>query len=871
MIAARIRSVLASTLAIMLGAGLPVAPGSASIRTPPDFGADSGYFVRDGECDDPRFIGEKATSAGAAFTDASDCRALWDAGAISLRADRIVAAEIPDFGDDSGAYVGDGDCDDARFEGALTTPAGRIATDATDCRRLWNQGLISLRAPVNTGLPLPDFGDDSGMFANDDTCDDPRFSGVKTSRAGEAATDAADCRILWEAGLIEPFRRLNEGLEAPGFGDDSGRFANDGECDDLRFMGPGASSLGQPGTDATDCAAAWAAGTIMFDPDFDPQAAERAAQAIVSGGINFGNNTSVWANDGECDDPRFEGPGASGVNAYLSDASDCLAAFEAGDVTLRAPANQGLPLPDFGDDSGMFVGDGECDDPRFEGPGASGAGEAGTDAGDCRTLWELGLITARKALNEGQARPDFGDDSGPYAFDNECDDTRFTGPGASEVGEPGTDAADCAAAWEAGTIRLGEAASRAPSGRRMATGSGFAISAAGHVLTNAHVVEACASLRSPMFGELTVIAAHERYDLALLQASTPTPTYASISSARAPRLGEEIVVAGFPQTDFFGKQSVTITTGTISSRTGWGDNPNEFQMSAPIHKGNSGGPVFNMKGEIVGVSSNGVDEMVMLGQVKELPQNVNFAVSLQAINDFISSHQVPVSRASTLAVESLADVAEFAEGLTGFIECLSPPVEPLGEDILAQRPAISTVDFGRDTGEWTEDGECDDVRFTGPGASSVGDIGSDAADCRRAWLAGTITFAADFDPAAGAPALDVVMAGGITFGNNTGNWANDGECDDPRFEGRGASGFGRIGMDGNDCRAEWEAGRVTLRAPINAGHPLPDFGDDSGIFARDGECDDPRFDGHAATQAGEARTDASDCRALWDAGLITLR
>ncbi|MFN7056767.1 S1C family serine protease [Hyphomonas sp.] len=865
------RPVLMAALAVFLTVSMTGAPVSASTPQPPDFGNDSGDFVNDGECDDPRFAGEGATTAGSPGTDASDCRALWTAGAIVLRAELNAGAPAPDFGDDSGDFVNDGDCDDSRFEGYRTTTAGQPATDASDCRKLWQDGLISLRRSLNEGMPRPDFGDDSGEYTNDGECDDPRFEGEGTTTAGEPGTDATDCAALWDAGLIAPRRPLNKGLEAPDFGDDSGRFTEDGECDDPRFQGPGASSVGEPGTDASDCAAAWAAGTITIDPDFDPEAAARAREVIVAGGIDFGDNTSTWANDGECDDPRFEGPGTSGLSQLRTDASDCLAAWEAGKAVLRAPVNAGLPLPDFGDDSGSFVNDGECDDPRFEGSATTTAGQPGTDASDCRFLWDLGLIKPRTRLNDGQVAPDFGDDSGQYARDGECDDTRFTGPGTSGVGEPGTDATDCAAAWELGTIQLDSEVGIGLPGRRMSTGSGFAISAAGHVLTNAHVVEGCAALRSPMFGELTLIATHEDYDLALLKASSPTATFASISSAPSPRLGESIVVAGFPQTDFFGKQSVTITTGTVSSRTGWGDNPNEFQMSAPIHKGNSGGPVFNMKAEIVGVSSNGVNEMVMLERAQELPQNINFAVSLRAINEFVATHKVPVTRSSTVNVESLADVAEFAEGLTGFIECISAPVAPLSAEDLARRPPISSIDFGRDSGEWTDDGECDDRRFTGPGGSSFGDIGTDASDCRRAWLAGTIMLAPDFDPALGAPALAIVTYEGIEFGDNSGRWADDGECDDPRFQGRGASDVGRIGTDGNDCLAAWKAGTVTLRPSMNEGQPRPDFGDDSGQYVLDGECDDPRFEGQFTTTLGEARTDASDCRSLWDAGLITLR
>lgn len=87
--------------------------------------------------------------------------------------------------------------------------------------------------------------------------------------------------------------------------------------------------------------------------------------------------------------------------------------------------------------------------------------------------------------------------------------------------------------------------------------------------------------------------------------------------------------------------------------------------------------------------------------------------------------------------------------------------------------------------------------------------------------------------------------------DNSCEWANDGECDDARFGGTGACG---AGTDTNDCRAAARAviGRLTpdLRASL---------GDDSCVYAHDGECDDGRYGGTGACRDG---TDLSDCRAL---------
>lgn len=124
-------------------------PGEAQIA----FGDDSSEWAFDGECDDPRFIGEGMADVLVAvdrYADATDCRSLFDAGDISLReGDATMPGGPIDFGADTGEWVFDGECDDPRFIGdgmaEMLVEADRLA-DATDCRTLYEQGLIELRA-----------------------------------------------------------------------------------------------------------------------------------------------------------------------------------------------------------------------------------------------------------------------------------------------------------------------------------------------------------------------------------------------------------------------------------------------------------------------------------------------------------------------------------------------------------------------------------------------------------------------------------------------------------------------------------------------------------------------------------------------------
>ena len=121
----------------------------------------------------------------------------------------------------------------------------------------------------------------------------------------------------------------------------------------------------------------------------------RVGSTVDSGDLDFGDNASPWAEDGECDDSRFEGPGMGLTDSEEDvghDATDCSGLFEAGRISLR---NVDV---DFGDDTSRWAADGECDDPRFEGRGmglTDGEEDVGHDATDCSELFEAGRISLR--------------------------------------------------------------------------------------------------------------------------------------------------------------------------------------------------------------------------------------------------------------------------------------------------------------------------------------------------------------------------------------------------------------------------------------------------------------------------------------------
>ena len=395
-----------------------------------NFGSNKGEYANDDDCDDARFHtnGDAQTyKREHVLADAADCQAAVAAGTATL---------VLDFGDDSGDYANDGECDDNRFTGAgrsILTTDSHVRADATDCIAAYRAGTIDRPGIMTTDLV---FGNNSGSYANDDDCDDARFHDDGDDynyKREHVLADASDCRAAVNSGEVSLL------LD---FGNDSGEYANDGECDDNRFTGAGRSALSSDShvmADASDCIEAYREGNL-----------NRGATAL--GDLVFGNNSGSYANDDDCDDARFHDDGDDynyKREHVLADASDCRAAVNSGEVSL---------LLDFGNDSGEYANDGECDDNRFTGEGRSvisSNSHVRADASDCVAAYRAGTINRSAGAPVGGIR--YGNNSGSYANDNDCDDARFHSDGDNYSYKRQhvlADANDCRAAVAAGEVRL---------------------------------------------------------------------------------------------------------------------------------------------------------------------------------------------------------------------------------------------------------------------------------------------------------------------------------------------------------------------------------------------------------------------------------
>ena len=108
-----------------------------------------------------------------------------------------------------------------------------------------------------------------------------------------------------------------------------------------------------------------------------------------------------------------------------------------------------------------------------------------------------------------------------------------------------------------------------------------------------------------------------------------------ISNSSNSKIGENVFTLGFPLGELLGKNS-KFSSGTINSLYGIQDDPRVFQVSNPIQPGNSGGPLFDYNGKIIGVIFSSLNAKFFYENADIIPQNVNFAVKSNYLLNLIS-------------------------------------------------------------------------------------------------------------------------------------------------------------------------------------------------------------------------------------------
>ena len=171
------------------------------------------------------------------------------------------------------------------------------------------------------------------------------------------------------------------------------------------------------------------------------------------------------------------------------------------------------------------------------------------------------------------------------------------------------------------------------------TGSGFLVSR-DRVVTNHHVVEGCTRLLIRFGDDVSqarLVAATTRNDLALLSTSRALGAPASLRAKAA--LGEDVTVAGYPLSGLL-SNDVIVTSGQVNSLAGLGNDPTRLQISAPVQPGNSGGPLVDRSGSVVGVVVSKLNAERLSKVTGDMAQNINFAIKPEVLRLFLDTNRV---------------------------------------------------------------------------------------------------------------------------------------------------------------------------------------------------------------------------------------
>lgn len=195
---------------------------------------------------------------------------------------------------------------------------------------------------------------------------------------------------------------------------------------------------------------------------------------------------------------------------------------------------------------------------------------------------------------------------------------------------------------------------------KLSSGSGIVVNDEGYALTNVHVINGCKSIVVKPFNAspvaVTVEALDPKNDLALLKAAT---AYGEPAAFRAlsspPRLGEGIGVIGYPLPGILSTEPKA-TFGQVNSVAGMGNDYTLLQISAPVQGGNSGGPVFDESGHVIGVVVSQVSAAA-ISRIGNVPQNINFAIRGEIAQIFMQAHGIRFHTGEShkvLATEAIA-------------------------------------------------------------------------------------------------------------------------------------------------------------------------------------------------------------------------
>ena len=205
----------------------------------------------------------------------------------------------------------------------------------------------------------------------------------------------------------------------------------------------------------------------------------------------------------------------------------------------------------------------------------------------------------------------------------------------------------------------------------ISSGSGFFVNNNGYLVSNYHVVEMCQYVLAVRDGDLLnvkVVASDITNDLIVGKVEELSNNGFLALSSDGAFLGDNVIAAGFPLAGTL-SDNLKVTRGIVSSMSGLNNNYSEYQIDAAVQSGNSGGPLIDASGNVVGVVVSQLNKYAILQEKGRIPENVNFAVKSQNVGVFLSANNIDfISKDSKKVIQNRV-VARSAEDSTVMLLC----------------------------------------------------------------------------------------------------------------------------------------------------------------------------------------------------------
>jgi hypothetical protein len=203
------------------------------------------------------------------------------------------------------------------------------------------------------------------------------------------------------------------------------------------------------------------------------------------------------------------------------------------------------------------------------------------------------------------------------------------------------------------------------------SGTGFWVNREGYLLTNHHVVDGCTVLSVKTLSgrqNVKVLAQDKVNDLAVVGPAKLNYAPLAFSENQRLKLGQGIITVGYPLHGLLAS-SLSLTTGTISAVAGIRDDTRMVQITAPVQPGNSGGPLLDQSGNVIGIVSSKLNSMKAASVLGDVTQNINFAVKGSVARTFLDSSGVNYVTSPSSATLETTVIGEKAKNAVALVEC----------------------------------------------------------------------------------------------------------------------------------------------------------------------------------------------------------